>query len=118
MKTADRASAIHCMTQCAAENTYQDGELYICPDCAHEWNPSAQEDEHEVAVVIKDANGNPLNAGDSATLVKDLKLKGGSGTLKAGTKIKNIRLVAGDHPIDCKIDGVSYLLKPEFLKKA
>ncbi|MCO5398780.1 zinc ribbon domain-containing protein YjdM [Ralstonia soli] len=111
-------STIPACPHCASENTYQDGDLYICPDCAHEWNPSAPMDEEEAAPVIKDANGNPLNAGDSATLVKDLKLKGGSGTLKAGTKVKNIRLVSGDHPIDCKIDGVSYLLKPEFLKKA
>lgn len=111
-------STIPACPQCASENTYQDGDLYICPDCAHEWNPSAHEDEEDAAPVIKDANGNPLNAGDSATLIKDLKLKGGSGTLKAGTKVKNIRLVSGDHPIDCKIDGVSYLLKPEFLKRA
>ncbi|MGM3276450.1 zinc ribbon domain-containing protein YjdM [Ralstonia sp. 24A2] len=111
-------STIPACPQCASENTYQDGELFICPDCAHEWNPAAQEDDVESEAVIKDANGNVLNAGDSATLVKDLKLKGGSGTLKAGTKIKNIRFVSGDHPIDCKIDGVSYLLKPEFLKKA
>lgn len=111
-------STIPACPQCASENTYPDGDLYICADCAHEWNPSAQEVEEDATPVIKDANGNPLNAGDSATLIKDLKLKGGSGTLKAGTKVKNIRLVSGDHPIDCKIDGVSYLLKPEFLKKA
>ncbi|KMW47771.1 zinc ribbon domain-containing protein YjdM [Ralstonia insidiosa] len=111
-------SVIPACPLCASENTYQDGELFICPDCAHEWNPAAQEVEVEAEPVIKDSNGNILNVGDSATLVKDLKLKGGSGTLKAGTKIKNIRFVAGDHPIDCKIDGVSYLLKPEFLKKA
>ncbi|WP_296226353.1 zinc ribbon domain-containing protein YjdM [Ralstonia sp. UBA689] len=111
-------STIPACPKCASENTYPDGDLYICPDCAHEWSASAPEEEAEAEVVIKDANGNVLNAGDSATLVKDLKLKGGSGTLKAGTKIKNIRFVSGDHPIDCKIDGVSYLLKPEFLKKA
>ena len=112
-------STIPACPQCASENTYQDGELYICPDCAHEWNPSAQDDEDETEVVIKDANGNQLNAGDSATLVKDLKLKGGSGTLKAGTKIKNIRLVAGDHPIDCKIDGFGAMkLKSEFVRKS
>ena len=111
-------STIPACPQCGSENTYPDGELYICPDCMHEWNPAAQQEEVEAEAVIKDANGNPLAVGDSATLVKDLKLKGGSGTLKAGTKIKNIRFVSGDHPIDCKIDGVSYLLKPEFLKKA
>jgi protein PhnA len=111
-------STIPACPQCASENTYQDGELYICPDCAHEWSMSAPEEEVEAEAVIKDSNGNPLSTGDSATLIKDLKLKGSSGTLKAGTKVKNIRLVSGDHPIDCKIDGVSYLLKPEFLKKA
>jgi protein PhnA len=104
--------------QCASENTYQDGEMMICPDCAHEWAPREPAAEVEAEPEIKDSNGNPLRTGDAALLIKDLKLKGGSGTLKAGTKVKNIRLVPGDHPIDCKIDGVSYLLKPEFLKKA
>lgn len=111
-------STIPACPECASEHTYQDGEFFICPDCAHEWDPRAPSDETEAEPVIKDSNGNLLSTGDAAILIKDLKLKGSSGTLKAGTKVKNIRLVSGDHPIDCKIDGVSYLLKPEFLKKA
>ena len=99
------------------ENTYQDGDQYICPDCTHEWpiaGPVSIMDDDEV---IKDANGNPLHDGDTVALIKDLKLKGSSGTLKQGTKIKNIRLTSGDHAIDCRIDGVGYEIKQMFVRK-
>lgn len=104
--------------KCKMEHTYQDGDNYICPDCAHEWPvlavPAAGEDQDEV---IKDANGNQLHDGDSVILIKDLKVKGSSITLKQGTKIKNIRLTSGDHAVDCRIEGGSYSLKQSFLKK-
>lgn len=101
---------------CKMENTYQDGEHYICPDCAHEWPVAvaAAEDQDEV---IKDANGNVLHDGDTVILIKDLKVRGSSGTLKQGTKIKNIRLTSGDHAIDCRIDGGSYEIKQSFVRK-
>ena len=102
---------------CSMENTYQDGDNYICPDCAHEWSSLVTLEETEVARVHKDAHGNILNDGDTVTLIKDLKVKGSSLVIKGGTKIKNIRLVDGDHDIDCKVDGQSMLLKSEFIKK-
>ncbi|MDC8785407.1 zinc ribbon domain-containing protein YjdM [Roseateles koreensis] len=107
--------------QCTLENTYQDGDQFICPDCGHEWPAVATEssdESSEAAKVFKDANGQVLSDGDAAILIKDLKVKGSSITLKKGTKIKTIRLVAGDHDVDCKIDGQSFMLKSEFLKKA
>lgn len=98
------------------ENTYQDGDNFICADCAHEWPAvaTAAEDDSEV---IKDANGTVLQNGDSVILIKDLKVKGSSGTLKQGTKIKSIRLTSGDHAIDCRIDGGSYEIKQSFVRK-
>jgi len=103
---------------CGMNNTYPDGDNLICPDCAHEWSAVAAEPEAEAARVHKDAHGNILNDGDTVTLIKDLKVKGSSLVIKGGTKIKNIRLVDGDHDIDCKVDGQSMLLKSEFMKKA
>lgn len=104
---------------CAMENTYQDGELFICPDCAHEWSATAAAPaEDSDVLIVKDANGNLLADGDSVTINKDLKVKGSSITLKQGTKIKSIRLVEGDHNVECKIDGTPWMLKSEFLKKA
>lgn len=104
---------------CKMENTYPDGELMICADCGHEWSAAASaENGDSDALIVKDANGNRLADGDSVTLIKDLKVKGSSITLKGGTKIKNIRLVSGDHEVDCKIDKVSFMLKAEYLKKA
>jgi len=101
------------------ENTYQDGEVFICPDCTHEWPVAAAVVvEEDAEAVVKDANGAVLVAGDSVTLIKDLKVKGSSITLKQGTKIKNIRLVSGDHEVDCKIDGQSFMLKAAYLRKA
>lgn len=105
--------------QCKMENTYPDGELLICADCGHEWNAAAlTEEESEAPAVVKDANGNVLQSGDSVVLIKDLKVKGSSLTIKAGTKIRNIRLVSGDHEVDCRVDGVELMLKACFMKKA
>ncbi len=106
--------------KCNSEYTYQDGLLFICPECAHEWtNEDKENSENNDALVIKDANGNILNDGDTITVIKDLKIKGSSQVVKVGTKVKNIRLVAeGDHNIDCKIDGIGAMkLKSEFVKK-
>lgn len=103
---------------CNSEYTYQDGSLYICPECAHEWTEAEAAHNDEVRV-IKDAHGNVLQDGDTVTVIKDLKIKGSSSVVKVGTKVKNIRLVDGDHDIDCKIDGVGpMMLKSEFVKKA
>ena len=106
---------------CGMENTYSDGEQYICPDCGHEWpltSDNQGDNVDDAPLVIKDSNGNPLQDGDSVLLIKDLKVKGSSIVLKKGTKVKNIRLVDGDHDIDCKVDGISMGLKSEFVKKA
>ena len=100
------------------ENTYSDEGNYICPDCAHEWPQVAPESDDDTGAVIKDSNNNPLSDGDAVILIKDLKVKGSSITLKKGTKVKSIRLVSGDHEVDCKIDGTSFMLKACFLKKA
>jgi len=103
--------------QCQSEYTYADGDLLICPDCAHEWTLEAATSEQ--ARVWKDAHGNLLQDGDTVTLIKDLKIKGSSSVVKVGTKVKNIRLSDGDHDIDCKIDGFGAMqLKSEFVKKA
>lgn len=102
---------------CNSEFTYEDGELYICPECAHEWTASTAI-VNETTKVFKDANGNILQDGDTVTVIKDLKVKGTSSSVKVGTKVKNIRLVDGDHDIDCKIDGFGAMkLKSEFVKK-
>ncbi|MBI4696783.1 MAG: alkylphosphonate utilization protein [Gammaproteobacteria bacterium] len=104
---------------CGSEFTYQDGALFVCPECAHEWSPEAAAAPAEGARVYKDAYGNVLHDGDSVTVIKDLKVKGSSLVVKVGTKVKNIRLVDGDHDIDCKIDGIGAMqLKTEFVKKA
>lgn len=104
--------------QCQSEYVYEDGALLICPECAHEWNPNELV-ENTDELIIKDANGNRLQDGDMVTLIKDLKIKGTSSTIKVGTKVKINRLVEGDHDIDCKIDGFgAMMLKSEFVKKA
>ena len=91
----------------------------ICPDCGLEWNPSEDLETVEIGLVVKDANGALLANGDSVVVVKDLPVKGAPKSIKAGTKVKNIRLVEGDHNIDCKIDGFgSMALKSEFVRKA
>ena len=104
---------------CSSEYTYEDGDNYVCPECAHEWPKHAAADAGEAQKVWKDANGNVLQDGDSVTVIKDLKVKGSSSVVKVGTKVKNIRLIDGDHDIDCKIDGIGAMqLKSEFVKKA
>ena len=104
--------------KCNSEFTYQDGNMFVCPECANEWAKDAISDNTENESVITDANGNALNDGDTVTVIKDLKVKGSSMIVKVGTKVKNIRLVDGDHDIDCKIDGIGPMkLKSEFVKK-
>lgn len=103
--------------KCNSEYTYEDGNMIICPECAYEWNPEQQTNDEDT-LIVKDSNGNILSDGDSVTIIKDLKVKGSSSPLKKGTKVKNIRLVDGDHNIDCKIDGFGAMsLKSEFVKK-
>lgn len=105
--------------RCNSEFTYEDGGNYVCPECAHEWSKDAPAETGEQAKVYKDAFGNVLVDGDSVTVIKDLKVKGSSLVVKVGTKVKSIRLVDGDHDIDCKIDGIGPMqLKTEFVKKA
>lgn len=105
--------------QCGSQYTYIDQLNYICPECAFEWPLAAAVNQAgDGAPVYKDANGNLLQDGDSVTVIKDLKVKGSSLVVKVGTKVKNIRLVEGDHDIDCKIDGIGAMkLKSEFVKK-
>jgi protein PhnA len=104
--------------ECSSEFTYQDGAMLMCPECAHEWNQSDEEGDGSDGKKIVDANGKPLADGDTISVIKDLKVKGSSLVVKVGTKVKNIRLVDGDHDIDCKIDGVGAMkLKSEFVKK-
>ena len=105
--------------QCGSEYTYEDGAMYVCPECAHEWAKDAVTESADTQRVVTDANGNVLSDGDTVTVIKDLKVKGSSLVVKVGTKVKNIRLVEGDHDIDCKIDGIGPMkLKSEFVKKA
>lgn len=104
--------------KCNSEYTYEDGSFLICPECGHEWTLELDTENSDDKKMIKDANGNVLNDGDSVTVIKDLKVKGSSLVLKIGTRVKNIRLVDGDHDIDCKIDGFGAMkLKSEFVKK-
>ncbi|HJW04016.1 MAG TPA: zinc ribbon domain-containing protein YjdM [Azospira sp.] len=105
--------------KCSSEFTYEDGAMYVCPECAHEWSKEASSESTEQKRVVRDANGNTLQDGDSVTVIKDLKVKGSSSVVKVGTKVKNIRLIEGDHDIDCKIEGFGAMqLKSEFVKKA
>ncbi|CAN7612703.1 zinc ribbon domain-containing protein YjdM [Cupriavidus necator] len=111
-------SALPPCPKCHSEFTYEDGGLYICPECAHEWSAQATAPTEPEARVYRDAAGNVLQDGDTVTVIKDLKLKGSAGVVKMGTKVKNIRLVDGDHDIDCKIDGFGAMsLKSEFVRK-
>lgn len=104
--------------QCQSEYAYEDGVQLVCPECGHEWS-EAETAAEEAGKSIRDANGNDLQDGDTVTVIKDLKVKGSSAVVKVGTKVKNIRLVDGDHDIDCKIDGIGAMkLKSEFVKKA
>ncbi|MFZ4856211.1 MAG: zinc ribbon domain-containing protein YjdM [Desulfuromonadaceae bacterium] len=111
-------SALPKCPACSSEYTYEDGEMYACPECAHEWSKMPDESAG-VATVVRDAFGTELKDGDSLTVIKDLKVKGSSLVVKVGTRVKNIRIVSGDHDIDCKIDGIGAMqLKSEFVKKA
>lgn len=105
--------------QCTQANTYPDGSNFVCADCGHEWPmlaTAASDDDTDA--VVKDSNGQVLQDGDAVVLIKDLRVKGSSTVLKMGTKVKSIRLVGGDHEVDCKMDGGSFMLKACFLKKA
>jgi protein PhnA len=104
--------------QCNSNFTYDDGVQFVCPECGHEWSGAAPTQTEDGPRVYKDSVGNILQDGDTVTVIKDLKLKGGGGTVKVGTKVKNIRLVDSDHDIDCKIDGFGAMsLKTEFVRK-
>ena len=103
---------------CSSPYTYEDRNMYVCPECAHEWikNDAVESDNRKD--IVHDAFGNVLSDGDTVSVIKDLKLKGSSLVVKVGTKVKNIRIVEGDHNIDCKIDGIGAMqLKSEFVKK-
>ena len=106
--------------KCGSKYVYEDGNMIVCPECAHEWPAETDASSDADVKVVKDSNGNVLSDGDSVTIIKDLKVKGSSSVLKIGTKVKNIRLIDdGDHDIDCKIDGFGAMkLKSEFVKKA
>jgi protein PhnA len=126
MSTATTAPTIPACPQCTQENTYPDGDQYVCADCGFEWPQGGQgrsrDAQDDIAAsderIVRDANGTVLADGDAVVLIKDLKVKGSSITLKVGTKVKSIRLVGGDHEVDCKMDGGSFMLKAAFLKKA
>jgi protein PhnA len=105
--------------KCKSAFTYEDGSMLVCPECGNEWSASDAAPAEATTLVVKDANGNLLSDGDTVTVIKDLKIKGSSQVVKVGTKVRNIRLVEGDHDIDCKVDGVGPMkLKSGFVKKA
>ena len=103
--------------KCNSEYTYVDGEMFVCPECANEWSANDADSADDV-LTAKDAHGNTLVDGDSVTVIKDLKVRGSSMVVKQGTLIKSIRIVEGDHNLDCKVNGTSLQLKSEFMKKA
>ncbi len=104
--------------KCGSEYSYEDRGLFVCPECAHEWTISVSDHVSEPERVVKDANGNTLNDGDVVTVIKDLKVRGASSVVKVGTKVKIIRLVDGDHDIDCRIEGIGAMqLKSQFVRK-
>jgi protein PhnA len=113
-------SALPPCPNCSSAYTYEDRGLLVCPECAHEWSSAdATADAAEGPREVRDAHGTVLRDGDTVTLIKDLKVKGATSALKVGTRVKNIRLVDGDHNIDCKIDGFGAMaVKSEFVKKA
>lgn len=105
--------------KCQSSFAYEDGVLLICPECGHEWSATPGNSVEEATKVVRDGVGNILQDGDSVTVIKDLKVKGSSLVVKVGTRVKNIKLVDGDHDIDCKIDGIGAMkLKSEFVRKA
>jgi protein PhnA len=104
--------------ECQSAYSYGNGDLYVCAECAHEWDKHMALEGEIQAKVVRDANGTILSDGDSVTVIKDLKVKGSSLVVKVGTKVKNIRIVEGDHDIDCKIEGIGAMqLKSGFVKK-
>jgi protein PhnA len=104
---------------CHSEYTYEDNGMYVCPECANEWTKDSATEAVDQQRVVRDSVGNELKDGDSVTVIKDLKVKGTSSVVKVGTKVRNIRLVEGDHDIDCKVDGIGAMqLKSEFVRKA
>lgn len=107
--------------ECECDYTYKDRALVVCPACGHEWSTQGAEavgDASDAGLIVKDANGNALADGDTVTIIKDLKVKGASAVVKVGTKVKNVRLVEGDHNLDCKVPGVGAMgLKSEFVRK-
>lgn len=110
-------STLPACPECASAFAYEDRGQFVCPECGHEWSPQAAVAEE--GKTVRDAHGNVLHDGDSVTVIKDLKVKGASSVVKVGTKVKNIRLVEGDHDIDCRIEGFGAMkLKSEFVKKA
>jgi len=112
-------SGIPACPKCASALTYEDGPNFVCPECAHEWPQAAAAETTSGARVVKDAHGNELKDGDSVIVIKDLKVKGSSSVVKVGTKVRGIRLVEGDHDIDCRIEGIGAMgLKSQFVKKA
>ena len=112
-------SALPACPLCKSAFTYEDGSSLICPECSHEWAATATAADAEATKVIRDGVGNILQDGDNVTVIKDLKVKGSSLVVKVGTRVKNIKLVDGDHDMDCKIDGIGAMkLKSEFVKKA
>jgi protein PhnA len=114
----DAISTLPACPQCSAEFTYEDGALFICPECGHEWSAQTAAPTPDGAKIYRDSAGNVLQDGDTVAVIKDLKLKGSAGVIKMGTKVKNIRLVDSDHDIDCKIDGFGAMsLKSEFVRK-
>ena len=111
-------TALPICPKCNSEYTYEDGNMFVCPECAHEWSKDAVAVSSDSGQVVLDANGNTLADGDTVSVIKDLKVKGSSSVVKVGTKVKNIRLIDGDHNIDCKISGIGAMqLKSEFVKK-
>jgi len=105
--------------ECGSKYSYEDGDMYVCPECAHEWSKHAVPENTDNGPVFTDANGNVLVDGDTVTVLKDLKVKGSSSVVKVGTRVKNIRLVDGDHDIDCRIDGIGAMkLKSAYVRKA
>jgi len=104
--------------KCSSQYTYQDISMYVCPECGHEWSSEVDTTAPEISIQVTDSNGTALSDGDTITVIKDLKVKGTSSVIKVGTKVKNIRVVGGDHDIDCKIPGIGPMkLKSKFVKK-
>jgi len=112
-------STLPACPKCNSEYTYEDGRLFICPECAHEWQKNVTDASTDDVLIVRDANGNILVDGDNVTVVKDLKIKGTSSVIKVGTKAKIVRIVEGDHDLDCKVDGMgAMMLKSSVVKKA